>query len=1021
MDDFTLPGHWPEPADPEAGRRLADGLRPRGSAAERALLASLGGNSPYLADLCRRETAFLDRLLRRGPDWARASCLRPLTRLPAQADRAEVAASLRTAKRQMALASAIADIGGLWSLEQVTAALSALAEAALEAALRHLLHVAAARGELGPRRTPPANAASGFVILGMGKLGARELNYSSDIDLILLHDPAAHPALEEPGRVFVRMGAELVSLMQTRDEGGYVFRTDLRLRPDPGSTPLVVSLPAAITYYESLGQTWERAAMIKARPVAGDIARGAGFLQAIRPFVWRRHLDFTVIEDIRAMKGRIDRHRGLAPLRTDEARGKARSDAGSAAGLLGYDLKRGPGGIREIEFICQATQLVWGGREPDLREPTTLGALTRLAADNYLTAAHADALARHYRLLRRIEHRLQMQQDRQTHSLPADPAGLDAFAHFLGEPDASALAGLVLPALHATHAAFSEIFGPAMEGATLDPGASELEAQLATMGFPQPTRAATVLARWDGAHIRALRSDRARQLLRQLLPSLLAAFAEQHEPLGVLVRFDRLLAQQSGGVQLLSLLSRNPPLLGRLAAVLDAAPSLADHLAAVPAALEGLLVPEEGTQAAGFVRRLLDAQMRATIDAEQAAMRARPLVRGEEFRLSLAQLDGTLDVDQAGLDRTRLAEHVIARMLDRVLSDHRRRFGSIDGGGMVVVTLGKAGSREMMAGSDLDLMLIYDHPEEVTGSSLSRSVPLPEHRRRRELPASQYYTRLAHALIAALSLPGLEGPLYALDMRLRPSGNKGPVAVSLAAFRHYHAASAWTWERMALSRARVVAGPAALRRAVTGAIERALLEPGLPRARILADAAAMRGRLAAELPPRGALDIKLLPGGLMEVEFIAQALQLAARDRAVLHPTTASALGRLARAGHLPRAEATALQDADRFWRAVQGLLRILFGASLPQGLDQLSAPALDALLGGVAASCPGTLPRDAGRADLAAEMARRAGAVRAAFVRLVGAPTPPIAERGSRPAPVGDAAPSRAGPAGRSRGSQQP
>ncbi|WP_428390805.1 bifunctional [glutamine synthetase] adenylyltransferase/[glutamine synthetase]-adenylyl-L-tyrosine phosphorylase [Lichenicoccus sp.] len=958
MAEFQWPARWPDPAEPLWAADLAAAIRPR-NPAEAALIACLGGNSPYLAALARREPHCFDVLLRDGPDRIVGDALARLASLTADLPRNAVAAALRQAKRQVALASAVADIGGIWRLEQVTGALSRLAEAALGAAIRHLLWEAASRGDLTLARPDDPETGCGFVVLGMGKLGAGELNYSSDIDLILLYDPAAHPGREEIGRTFNRLAAALVGLLQTRDADGYVFRTDLRLRPDPASTPLAVALPSALIYYESHGQTWERAAMIKARAVAGDRALGQSFLAAIRPFVWRRHLDFAAIEDIHRMKRRIDGRHG-----------------GPQAGcgdLLGYDLKLGPGGIREVEFLAQTMQLVWGGRAPDLRDPTTLGTLGRLAQGKYMPAGVAADLADSYRMLRRVEHRLQMQDDRQTHSLPATAAALASFERFLGEAGQVAA---IQPHLARTRGIFEAWFtetGQAQAAPATDRLDSDrdLLATLRGLGFVEAERAAGIVSGWRNRQLRALRSDRAQALLGEMLPALLAALAEQRDPILALVRFDSLLSRQSAGVQLLSLLVRNPPLLARIAFVLSAAPALAEHLAIVPGALEGLLVPPSGQQAG--LLRLLDRQMRDAGDSEEAVRRARTLVRGEAFRLALAQMDARLDVDRAGLARTALAEHVIVGMLAQVAREHRARYGRIAGGGMVVVALGKAGSREMMDGSDLDLMLIYDHPVSVAEN------------------ASQYYIRLTHSLIAALSAPGAEGPLYALDMRLRPSGSKGPVAVSLEGFRRYHAERSSTWERMALSRARVVAGPPALRARVGRAIGRAIEPPDGARAILLRDATAMRARLAADLPPRGRWDIKRLDGGLMEVEFIAQILQIAPLPTTggaarVRHPTTRLALRRLARGGALSRRDAALLIEADRFWRALQSMLRILFGAALPPTLAD-ATPALDALLQGMAASRTSRLQS---LDDLQRQMRLTAAEVRQTFKRLIGDPTRP-------------------------------
>jgi len=378
-----------------------------------ALLRALGGNSPFLSDLAVREAAVLAELVSAGPDPVLARTLAALRAVAPAAPRARIASAMRQAKRVVSLTAAVADIGGIWPLERVTGALSDLAEAALQLATAHLLRAAHQSGELRLRDPEAPGDGSGFIVLAMGKLGARELNYSSDVDLILIYDPGAgiytaRTAGDACQSFVSRLGRALVALMETRDAEGYVFRTDLRLRPDPGVTPSVVSLPAAVSYYESMGQHWERAAMVKARPVAGDQAAGAAFLEAIRPFVWRRGLDFAAMADIHAMKGRIGRRSGSFSL----------DQTADPASLGGYDVKLGEGGIREVEFLAQTLQLVWGGRDPGLRDPTTLGALRVLSRSGHLAPDAAAALSDAYRFLRQVEHRLQMVADRQTHTLP---------------------------------------------------------------------------------------------------------------------------------------------------------------------------------------------------------------------------------------------------------------------------------------------------------------------------------------------------------------------------------------------------------------------------------------------------------------------------------------------------------------------------------------------------------------------------------------------------------------------------
>ncbi|MGH7069644.1 MAG: bifunctional [glutamine synthetase] adenylyltransferase/[glutamine synthetase]-adenylyl-L-tyrosine phosphorylase, partial [Acetobacteraceae bacterium] len=731
-----------------------------------------------------------------------------------------------------------------------------------------------------------------------------------------------------------------------------------------------------LAYYEGMAQNWERAAMLKARPVAGDLALGAGFLEEIRPFVWRRYLDFAAIDDIHAMRRRIDARVAAAALL------KPARPLDPFGRLAGHNLKLGAGGIREIEFIVQTLQLIWGGRDPSLRVPATLTALPALAHAGLLTAGTAARLAASYRFLRTVEHRLQMVADRQTHSLPDNADEVARFAVFMGGPGGGAganrFAQRLLGHLHRVEVRYREMFEPKQAAAALPevldlrgtkaPPPAALE-ELARQGFGNPIAAAAAIQGWQTGRLRALRSDRARVLLLRLLPQILAALARQRTPDAALARFDALLSHLPSGVQILSLFQRHPALMERIAAVLGAAPSLAEHLARNPLALEGLLEPAEFVQGAADPARSLAARLAPIRDFEEAINELRSFVQTESFRISVATLEGRLDGDAAGSARTDLAEAALVELLPRALADFARRFGRVPHGRMAVVALGKAGGREMMAGSDLDLMLIYDHPAEVA-----------ESRGRRRLAASEWFIRAAHAFVGALSAPGPEGPVFAVDMRLRPSGNKGPVAVSLASFRRYHAEDAWTWERMALTRARVIAGPKTFRREL-GQVIRAALEAGGSAPGIRAHAAAMRARLARELPSSGQWDLRLRRGGLMEVEFIAQVLQLVhAPGRPELWQTsTRAAFAGLAAAGVLATGDAKLLIRADRLYRTVLGMLRVVLGG--PVKGDLLPETVAQAVVHGARTSGEAVLDV----AGLAATLDALGRGVRACFEQLVG------------------------------------
>jgi glutamate-ammonia-ligase adenylyltransferase len=974
----------PPPADAAAAERFTADFYTRAPAAPaelRPLLACLGGNSPFLADLALREPENLLAIAANGPNAVCDLALVTLAAMTPAQPRSAIAAGLRTARRAVALAAAVADISGAWSLAEVTGALSNLADGALRLSVAHLMRQAHASGRIALPHPAAPDRDCGFTVLAMGKLGARELNFSSDVDLILLYDPAINAGRDDIGQTMTRLAHDLVGLMATHDAGGYVFRVDLRLRPDPASTPPAIALPAALSYYESLGQTWERAALIKARPVAGDISLGHRFLREVQPFVWRRHLDFAAIADIRAMKLRMDAHRATRLGREGPA----------AVRVLGHDVKLGEGGIREIEFCAQTLQLVWGGRSPALRVPATLDALDAEVASRHLPAATVTALKAAYVFLRTAEHRLQMVADRQTHTLPATLPALENFARFLGFPGAAALADSALRHMEGVHAVFAGMFAdlpPAPDeappaapvaAATLAPVAAATLAPVAAATLA-PVAAATLApvakatgapfadatdvqaafgASWLAGRPRAFRTERAKLLLHELLPALQAAIARQPDPAVALVRLDDFFHRLPAGVQVLSMLRHNPALLARLADVLGAAPWLADHLADVPAALDGLAAPDEAPRDPGA---LLAAQVHDARGLDDTLSIASRTVRAEEFSIAVNEFFGRIDADDAGRRRTSLADAVIGICLEQALADHAHRYGRVPDGGLAVVALGKAGSGEMMAGSDLDLMLIYDHPADAESRGGNRT-----------LPASQFYARAAHAVIAALTVPTKHGPLYEVDMRLRPSGTKGPVAVSLSGFIHYHRTSAWTWERLALTRARVVAGPAKLRRRVTAAMTAALR--GADPARVRPDTVEMRARLLRDLPPQGFWDARLRPGGLMEVEFVAQALLLlnAARPR-VLAPRTSDAFANLARIGALPPDDAALLTEADRFWRTLQGLMRIALGRLVPRDLPP---PLLEKLL-----RATGVAPDEAA---LRNRVERLSQEVRAAFVRHVG------------------------------------
>jgi [glutamine synthetase] adenylyltransferase / [glutamine synthetase]-adenylyl-L-tyrosine phosphorylase len=887
----------------DAARRWS--ATPRG----KRLLASIFGNSPFLSGVAVKEWAFLTRLVEEGADPLFGEIVAAIE-LPADLgeDATVLMRRLRIAKRRVAILAAIAELVRAWSLEQQMGALSRFAEAALGAALRHLLRRAARNGLIALPALGEPERDSGVIVLGMGKLGGYELNYSSDIDLILLYDAARARVSARDGiqSFFVRLVRDLGRILDERTGDGYVFRTDLRLRPDPASTPPALSVAAALAYYESVGQNWERAALIKARPVAGDRAAGRRFLRELEPFIWRKNLDFAAIQDIHSIKRQINAHRG-----------------GGRIAVEGHDIKTGRGGIREIEFFTQTQQLIWGGRMRELRAGSTCEALGRLAGAGRVDPSTAAELIDDYRFLRRLEHRLQMVEDAQTHMLPPDRAGIARIGVFLGYPQADAFVADLLGHLTSVERHYAELFeqapslsGPGnlvFTGVEDDP---ETLRTLSRLGFAKPASVAALVRSWHHGRLRATRSQRAREILTELVPELLRIFGDTPHPDTALLRFDQFLSRLPAGVQLFSLYHANPGLLELVAEIMAGAPRLAEQLARRPALLDAVLTegffsppPERSALAADLGQVLAGAR-----DYEDTLDALRRWAGDRRFQVGVQLLRRALDGMQAGEALADIAEAALGALLPAVETEFARRHGRIPGGMFAVIGMGRLGSREMTLASDLDLILIYDVPP---GSEVSDG-PHP-------LPVASYYARLSQRLIGAITAPTSEGRLYEVDMRLRPSGASGPIASSLAGFARYQHESAWTWEHMALTRARPVAGEAALRTRIADAIG-SVLGATRDARRLLVDVADMRRRIADENPRPSRWDLKNRRGGLIDLEFIVQYLVLreAASSPRLLCRGTEQALQALGAVEVLPPQAEHELLGALALLRHVQALLTLL-------------------------------------------------------------------------------------------------
>ncbi|MEE2996152.1 MAG: bifunctional [glutamine synthetase] adenylyltransferase/[glutamine synthetase]-adenylyl-L-tyrosine phosphorylase [Pseudomonadota bacterium] len=873
------------------------------------LLSSVFGNSPFLSNCLISDQEFSRILLIDGPDVAFSEALSVAGNRSKIAEETidQAKRRLRIAKRRAALAIGIADIANMWSLDQITGALSDFAGAALSGACQLLLRHMHDKGALKLTDPDDPEKDSGLIVLGMGKLGARELNYSSDIDLIILYDQEVVPYTGEEGlqRLFTRFSRDLVSLMSERTADGYVFRTDLRLRPDPGATPPALSVLAAETYYESTGQNWERAAMIKARPVAGDKQVGLAFLDMLRPFIWRRSLDFAAIQDIQSIKRQINTHRGRAEI-----------------AILGHNIKLGSGGIREIEFYSQTQQLIWGGRDPELRVRGTLLAIERLVAAGHVDHGVFEDLKQAYLFHRRVEHRLQMIEDRQTHELPENEDGLKRLAIFLGYDGLALFTDDLLHHLKCVERHYAALFenegdlsgtgNLVFTGAEDDPDTLKT---LSEMGFAAPETVLSTVRIWHTGRYRAIRSTRARELLTELVPAILEAFSASPNPDLALRRFNEFLEGLPAGVQLFSLFTAHPGLFDLVAEIMGAAPRLAGWLSRNPILLDGVLSRDFFDFVPGrdqMVRSLADAAGEAR-DFQEFMDIQRRWANDGIFQIGAHMLRGRLAPVDASLPLSDIADTCLISLLPEIGREFERDHGRIPGGMVAVVALGKLGSREMTPGSDLDLLMVYECPPGVLRSDGARP-----------LSPGQYYTRLCQRFIGAITAPTGEGKLYEVDMRLRPDGNAGPIASSLEAFGRYQENDAWTWEHQALTRARVVYAEGDLGDKVRRVI-RSVLTARREDDQIIGDIGEMRGRMRKEHDTDNIWSVKHARGGIVDIEFITQYLQLkyAADTPEILAGDTSAVLLVAVEKGFIDAETASDLDCAMKLWRNLQSILRL--------------------------------------------------------------------------------------------------
>lgn len=837
--------------------RLTAFLTEEGS--QQTFVAAVFQLSEFMRDTVRRAPVILDRLLDHSIGERLEAILEQIKRLATAEDTTEASLmeALRRLKAEAHFLIALADLAEEWDTATTVHQMSLLAEACTAAAIDFLLLDANRQGKIALPDIAHPGVDSGWIILGMGKLGGHELNFSSDIDLIVFFDPQAKAIVDpyEASDLFVRMTRRLVKILQDRTEHGYVFRTDLRLRPDPGSTPLAIPVEAALHYYESRGQNWERAAMIKARPVAGDIAAGNAFLNELRPYVWRKYMDYAAIADVHSIKRQIHAHKGHGDI-----------------AVLGHNVKLGRGGIREIEFFVQTQQLIAGGRFPDLRGKQTVPMLGLLASHGWITDEARGTMAEQYWFLRRAEHAVQVIADEQTHTLPEDEEGLETVARLLGYESGEAFSVQFRAALSKVERHYAALFEAAPElssgvgnlvftGDVDDPGTVET---LSKLGFERPSDIIRVIRTWHFGRYRATQSAEARERLTELTPALLQSFGETRRADEALLRFDEFLSGLPAGIQLFSLLQSNPTLLKLVATIMGAAPRLAAIITRRPHVFDGLLDPALMSELPNraYLSERLTSFLEGETEYEAVLDRLRVFAAEQKFLIGVRLLAGSIDYSRAGKAFSDLADLALGAALQAVQAEFALRHGQVRAGRVAILGMGKLGSREITAGSDVDLILLYDHDADADESDGEKP-----------LAPSQYYMRLTQRLIAAVSAPTAEGVLYELDLRLRPSGNKGPVATHIDAFRKYQETEAWTWEHMALTRARTVAGDDSFRTEIEEIVAAILASPR-DATKVFADAVEMRKTLDTEKPPKDFWDIKLAPGGQIDLEFVAQCAAL---------------------------------------------------------------------------------------------------------------------------------------------------
>ncbi len=895
------------------------------------LLLAIFSNSPYLSHLLFRDVVFARELLSSPLDKVFSQVMSEMEdNLPRLTNTGQFSLTLRKIKSKIALIISFADLSGQWTLATIIRSLSDFAELAVALSVSHLLRGEMVKGNIAvpPQlsQTPAEDlwagrdmsAGTGYVVLAMGKMGGYELNYSSDIDLIVLYDNdiIQYTGRKTPQDLFIKITRSLVKIMQERTAEGYVFRTDLRLRPDPGATAIAISMEGAEIYYQSMGLNWERAAMIKARPVAGDIEAGLDFLSRIKSFVWRKHLDYAALDDIHSMKKLIHQHHGH-----------------QAIGFAGQDVKLGHGGIREIEFYAQIFQLISGGREPALRVAGTCAALNALVESQKLTDEDNQKLQSAYVYYRTLEHRLQMINDDQTHTMPTSDDDIDRITKFMGYDQREDFETAFKQHLNEVHLLFSNLLKDSnvedddednddILSFPTDSYNQDTMDYIEKSGYQDPKVIYDIIQTWHLGRYRACRTERARKLLGSFIPEILKAFSKFGQPMASFKKFDRFLSRLPSGIQLFSFIKAHPWLLELLAEIIGIAPDLSDQLAKRPLLLDAVLNDDffKSSLTKDNLKAHFTEQLSVAKDFQDILDISRKWASEHKFQVGVQILSNKSDAHTSGKNLSLVADIILEVMFKAVLKEFSKKHGVINDTEFAVVALGKLGGCELTTTSDLDLVFIYDAKSNMPFSDGEKS-----------LSVNHYFSRLSQQFINSLTAMTGEGKLYEIDMRLRPSGNAGPIVVTIQTFDDYQRREAWTWEHLALIRARVVFGGPELTEKINQTISGVIINGTRDVEKTLYDTAEMREKLHKEFKKKDIWAVKYVRGGLVDIEFICQYLILknASSYPEIMVANNLDQISRLTKTGVLSAERGDILYKACEFMQNIQVILRLCLGESV--------------------------------------------------------------------------------------------